>query len=151
MITVLRELTTSLNSQVCPIRLRIIQSYFPRFKSSLYLQQRNLKRRNVAKHRYYRLSLYNFCNTWADGRRMGISQRASFNPDTKYENIPPDEHDGLLATVIRELRFSADLIVLSACNTAAGYSFFDSVILRAFIFAGAKAVGKSLECGQQHN
>ena len=55
-----------------------------------------------------------------------------------------DEYDGLLtASEIRDLNFNADLVVLSACNTAAGNGESDeglSGLASAFIFAGAKSV-----------
>ena len=54
------------------------------------------------------------------------------------------ENDGLLtASEIRKLNLNADLIVLSACNTAAGDNESDeglSGLASAFIFAGAKSI-----------
>lgn len=63
-------------------------------------------------------------------------------PDT--ETIPSHDNDGLLtASEIAQLEFDADLIVLSACNTAAGSaSGADALsgLARAFFYAGTRAL-----------
>ena len=53
------------------------------------------------------------------------------------------DNDGLLtASEIRELELNAEIVVLSACNTAAGDIDSDEGLsgLSAFIFAGAKSI-----------
>lgn len=59
--------------------------------------------------------------------------------------IPTEEDDGLLtASEITALRLSADWVLLSACNTAAGDGTLGgeglSGLARAFLYAGARAV-----------
>ena len=62
-------------------------------------------------------------------------------PSTKEES---SNNDGLLtASEIRDLKLNAEIVVLSACNTAAGDIDSDeglSGLASAFIFAGAKSI-----------
>ena len=62
-------------------------------------------------------------------------------PSTKEES---SNNDGLLtASEIRDLKLNAEIVILSACNTAAGDIDSDeglSGLASAFIFAGAKSI-----------
>ena len=122
--------------------LKVIQSYFPSSKSDLFLQQdateEMLRSIDTNAYRFITFATHGLmADEWENLEEPALIL-------TPNSNHLSDDHDGLLsASEIRELQFSADLIVLSACNTAAGYSHDGeglSGLASAFIFAGAKAV-----------
>jgi CHAT domain-containing protein len=67
----------------------------------------------------------------------------ALTPGTGSANQPGEANDGLLtASEVAQLRFNAALVILSACDTAAGAGDGDgfSGLTRAFLLARARAV-----------
>ncbi|MDA9670887.1 CHAT domain-containing protein [Paracoccaceae bacterium] len=122
------------------LEIKSVQEIFPRAQTNIFLgseaTERNLKDLDTSKFNVISFATHGLmANEWKN-----LDEPALVLTPTPNDS----DYDGLLtASEIRNLDFNADLIVLSACNTAAGDGESDeglSGLASAFIFAGAKSV-----------
>ena len=122
------------------LEIKSVQEIFPKAQTNIFLgseaTERNLKYIDTSKFNVISFATHGLmANEWKN-----LDEPALVLTPTPNDS----DYDGLLtASEIRELDFNADLIVLSACNTAAGDGESDeglSGLASAFIFAGAKSV-----------
>ena len=122
------------------LEIKFVQKIFPESETSIFLgseaTERNLKEIDTSKFKVISFATHGLmANEWENLDEPALVLTPTPN-DSAYDGL-------LTASEIRELNFNADLIVLSACNTAAGDGESDeglSGLASAFIFAGAKSV-----------
>ena len=124
------------------VELQAIKKIFPRDRSKIFMQEHategNLKTVELSE---YNVLLFATHGVIADEWEFLDEPALVMTPPA---NESSTENDGLLkASEIRKLNLNADLVVLSACNTAAGDNQGAeglSGLVSAFIFAGAKSI-----------
>ena len=121
--------------------LTAISRYLGASNDSLFLRERAtesiLKKTNLSNSRVIAFATHGLIG----GEITGLAEPALvMSPPAEAT----DEDDGLLkATEVAQLKMNADIIILSACNTASGKTLGAeglSGLARAFIYAGARSL-----------
>jgi CHAT domain-containing protein len=124
-----------------PDEVEIAQATFPRQQTKLLLgrsaTERAFKQADLAGYRLIHLAVHGFADPTSPDRAAVVL----------LSDRPADEDGFLQASEIVQLRLDADLVVLSACDTAVGPLRGQEGIAnlsRAFLLAGARSVVSTL-------